>query len=72
MQPPTSIDMIDDTLHQISTLLLKLTLLPKLTFYLIVRDFQRTYTTDAHAKRGRLLLRTPGPVQLLGLYDIVF
>ena len=36
------------------------TLLPNLTFYLIVQGSQRV----RHANRGRLLLRTPGPVPL--------
>ena len=38
------------------------TFLPNLTFYLIVQGIHRTYATGAAANRGRLLLRTPGPI----------
>ena len=38
------------------------TLLPNFTFYLIMWGFHRTFATWRHANRGRLLLRTPGPV----------
>ena len=37
------------------------TWLPNLNFYLIVQGFHRTHATGA-ANRGRLLLRTPGPI----------
>ena len=46
----------------ILTLLLILTLLPNLTFYLIARGFHRTFATNEACQRGRVLLRTPGPV----------
>ena len=44
------------------------TLLPNLTFYLIVCGFHRTFATGWHANRGRLLPRTPGPVPLWDLH----
>ena len=47
---------IDQTLHQLLTLLLIWTLLPNLTFYIIVRGFHSTFARDAN--RWRLLLRT--------------
>ena len=37
-------------------------LLPNSTFCRIFRGFHRTFATDGHADRGRLLLRTPGPI----------
>ena len=43
------------------------TLLPNLTFYLIVQGFIEHMQRVRHANRGRLLLRTPGPVPLWGL-----
>ena len=43
--PNTMTPFIDQTLHQFLTLLLIWTLLPNLTFYLIVRGFHRTFAT---------------------------
>ena len=37
---------------------------PNSTFYRILSGFHRTFATGGHADRGRLLLRTPGPVPL--------
>ena len=58
---------IDQALYKFLTLLLILTLLPNLTFYLIVRGFLRTFATDAACQQRTLLLRTPGPVPLWDL-----
>ena len=44
------------------------TLLPNLTFYLIVQGFHRDMQRVRHANRGRLLLRTPSPVPLWDLH----
>ena len=48
----------DKTLYQ------AVTLLPNSTFYRISRGFCRTFETGVACRRGRLLLRTPGPVPL--------
>ena len=53
---------IDQTLHQFANLLPNWTLLPILTFLPNFGCFHRTLQRVRHAKRGRLLLRTPGPV----------
>ena len=45
---------IDKTLHQFLTLLLISTLLPNLTFYLIVRGYHRTFATGAACQHMRL------------------
>ena len=45
--PYTVTPSIDQTLHQFLTLLLISTLLPHLTFYLVVRGFHRTFATGA-------------------------
>ena len=62
-------DQYSDTLHwwgitPIFDPFLIWTVLPNLTFYLILWGVQRVRL----ANRGRLLLRTPGPVQLLELH----
>ena len=44
------------------------TLLPNLTFYLIVQVSIEHMQRVRHANRGRLLLRTPGPVPLWDLH----
>ena len=44
-------------------------ILPNLTFYLIMRGFHRTLHRERHANRGRLPLRTPGPVPLWDLHE---
>ena len=53
---------IDQTLHQFSNLLPNWTLLPILTLLLNFGGFHRTLQRVRLANRGRLLLRTPGPV----------
>ena len=53
---------IDQTLHQFANLLPNLTLFPILTFLPNFGGFQRTLQRVRLANRGRLLLRTPGPV----------
>ena len=49
--PYTVTNSIDQVLHQFLTLLLILTLLPNLTFYLIVQGFHKTFVTDAACQR---------------------
>ena len=49
-------------------MLLIWTLLPNLAFYLIMRGFHRKFAKVRHANRGRLLLRTPGPVPFWDLH----
>ena len=53
---------IDQTLHQYANLLSNWTLLPILTLLPNFGGFQRTLQRMRLANRGRLLLRTPGPV----------
>ena len=53
---------IDQTLHQFANLLPNWTLLPILTFLPNFGGFHRTLQRVQLANRGRLLLRTPGPV----------
>ena len=53
---------IDQILHQFATLLPNLTLLPILTLLPNCGGFHRTLQRVRLANRGRLLLRTPGPV----------
>ena len=53
---------IDQILHQFATLLPNLTLLPILTLLPNFGGFHRTLQRVRLANRGRLLLRTPGPV----------
>ena len=53
---------IDQTLHQFANLLPNWTLLPILTFLPNFGGFHRTMQRLRLANRGRLLLRTPGPV----------
>ena len=55
---------IDQTLHQFANLLLNWTLLPILTLLPNFGGFHRTLQRVRLANRGRLLLRTPGPVPL--------
>ena len=52
----------DQILHQFATLLPNLTLLPILTLLPNFGGFHRTLQRVRLANRGRLLLRTPGPV----------
>ena len=60
--PYTMTPSIDQTLHKFATLLPNLTLLPILTFLPNFGGFHRTLQRVRLANRGRLLLRTPGPV----------
>ena len=53
---------IDQTLHQFANLLPNWTLLPFLTLLPNFGGFHRTLQRVRLANRGRLLLRTPGPV----------
>ena len=53
---------IDQTLHQFTNLLPKWTLLPILTLLPNFGGFHGTLQRVRLANRGRLLLRTPGPV----------
>ena len=53
---------IDQTLHQFANLLPNWTLLPILTLLPNFGGFHRTLQQERLANRGRLLLRTPGPV----------
>ena len=60
--PYTMTPSIDQTLHQFANLLPNLTLLPILTLLPNFGGFHRTLQRVRLANRGRLLLRTPGPV----------
>ena len=53
---------IDQTLHQFANLLPNWTLIPILTLLPNFGGFHRTLQRVRLANRGRLLLRTPGPV----------
>ena len=53
----------DFTLHQLANLLPNWTLLPIFTLLPNFGGFHRTLQRVRLANRGRLLLRTPGPVQ---------
>ena len=60
--PCTMTPSIDQTLHQFANLLPNWTLLPILTLLPNFRGFHRSLQRARLANRGRLLLRTPGPV----------
>ena len=60
--PYTMTHSIDQTLHQFTNLLPNWTLLPILTLLPNFGGFHRTLQRVRLANRGRLLLRTPGPV----------
>ena len=60
--PYTMTSSIDQTLHQFPNLLPNWTLLPILTLVPNFGGFHRTLQRVRLANRGRLLLRTPGPV----------
>ena len=60
--PYTMTHSIDQTLHQFANLLPNWTLLPILTLLPNFGGFHRTLQRVRLANRGRLLLRTPGPV----------
>ena len=55
---------IDQTLHLFANLLPNSTLIPILTLLPSFGGFHRTLQRVRLANRGRLLLRTPGPVPL--------
>ena len=55
---------IDQTLHLFANLLPNWTLIPILTLLPNFGGFHRTFQRVRLANRGRLLLRTPGPVHL--------
>ena len=60
--PYTMTPSIDQTLHQFASLLPNWTLIPILTLLPNFGGFHRTLQRVRLANRGRLLLRTPGPV----------
>ena len=60
--PYTMTHSIDQTLHQFANLLPNWTLIPILTLLPNFGGFHRTLQRVRLANRGRLLLRTPGPV----------
>ena len=60
--PYTMTPSIDKTLHQFANLLPNWTLIPILTLLPSFGGFHRTLQRVRLANRGRLLLRTPGPV----------
>ena len=60
--PYTMTPSIDQTLHQFANLLSSWTLIPILTLLPNFGGFRRTLQRVRLANRGRLLLRTPGPV----------
>ena len=60
--PYTMTPSIDQTLHQLANLLPNWTLIPILTLLPNFGGFHRTLQRVRLANRGRLLLRTPGPV----------
>ena len=60
--PCTMTHSIDQTLHQFAILLPNWNLLPILTLLPNFGGFHRTLQRARSANRGRLLLRTPGPV----------
>ena len=62
--PLLSTPSIDQTLHQFANLLPNWTLLPILTLLPNFGGIHRTLQRVRLANRGRLLLRTPGPVHL--------
>ena len=62
--PYTMTPSIDQTLHQFANLLPSWTLLPILTLLPNFGSFHRILQRLRLANRGRLLLRTPGPVPL--------
>ena len=60
--PYTMTPSVDQTLHQFANLLPNRTLIPILTLLPNFGGFHRTLQRVRLANRGRLLLRTPGPV----------
>ena len=62
---------IDKTLHQFFTLLLILTLLLNLTFYLIVRGFHRTFATGAVCQQRTLTPPDTWSCPTLGLVSVL-
>ena len=62
---------IDQALHQFLTLLLILTLLPNLTFYLIARSFHRTFATGAACQQRTLTPPDTWSCPTLGLASVL-
>ena len=62
---------IDQALHQFFTLLLILTLLPNLTFYLIARGFNRTFATGAAWQQRTLTPPDTWSCPALGLASVL-
>ena len=62
---------IDRALHQFLTLLLILTLLPNLTFYLIARGFHRTFATGAACQQRTLTPPDTWSCPTLGLASVL-
>ena len=62
---------IDQALHQFLTLLLILTLLPNLTFYLIARCFHRTFATGAACQQRTLTPPDTWSCPTLGLASVL-
>ena len=62
---------IDQALHQFLTLLLILTLLPNLTFYLIARGFHRTFATGAACQQRTLTPPDTWSCPTLGLASVL-
>ena len=69
--PPTVTPSIDQTLHQFLTLLLILTLLQNLTFYLIARGFHRTFATGAACQQRTLTPPDTWSCSTLGLASVL-
>ena len=69
--PSTVTPSIDQALHQFLTLLLILTLLPNLTFYLIARGFHRTFATGAACQQRTLTPPDTWSCPTLGLASVL-
>ena len=69
--PSTVTPSIDQALHQFLTLLLILTLLPNLTFYLIARGFHRRFATGAACQQRTLTPPDTWSCLTLGLANVL-
>ena len=69
--PYTVTPSIDEALNQFLTVLLNWTLLPNLTFYLITRDFHRTFATDAACQQRTLIPPDTWACPTLGLASVL-
>ena len=69
--PSTVTPSIDQTLHQFFTLLLILTLLPNLTFYLIASRLHRTFATGAACQQRTLTPPDTWSCPILGLASVL-